>query len=162
MAAMSKILSIGLLGVSIQTRRVFGRMAARTRFGSRHVEERRLDAELLQHLVEDAERAAVDVVADEHVVAALQREQDGRRRRAAAAERDAVLAALERGEAPLERGARRVAGARVVVALVQRPGRLARTWSRGRWASSPRRSLGRAPARRGCRACRAIGFEMRP
>ena len=68
------------------------------------------------HLVEDAERAAVDVVADEDVVAALEHQQDGHRRRAAAAERHAVLAALERREAPSERRARGVARARVVEA----------------------------------------------
>ena len=44
MAAMSKILSIGLVGVSIQTRRVFGRIALATRARIAHVEERRLDA----------------------------------------------------------------------------------------------------------------------
>jgi len=52
------------------------------------------------------------------VVAALEAEEDGGRRGAAAAERDAVLRALERGEASFERGAGRVAGARVVIVLV--------------------------------------------
>ena len=86
--------------------------------GVAHVHERSLEAPLLHDLVEDAERASVDVVTAEHVVAGLQAEQDRGGRRASAAERDAVLGAFERGEAALERGARRVAGARVVVLVV--------------------------------------------
>ncbi len=56
--------------------------------------------------------AAVDVVADEDVIAGLEREENGRGGRASAAERDAMLAALERREATLERGTRGVARAR--------------------------------------------------
>ena len=71
-----------------------------------HVEVGRLDAELREHLVEDAERAAVHVVADEHVVAALEHEQHRRGRRTSAPERHAVRRPPRAPQGSLSRAAR--------------------------------------------------------
>src|SRR5579864_6166927 len=83
-----------------------------------HVDKRSLESKLREDLVEDAKGSAVDIVADEHVVAVLEREQDGRGGRAAAAEGDGMAGPLEGGKALLERSTRGVARSRVVVALV--------------------------------------------
>ena len=112
------------------------------------------EPELAEHLLEDAERPAVDVVARDHVVAAREQRHERRDRAHPGREREAVLRVLERGEAGLERVARRVAGARVLVALVDARARTARRWTSGR--SGPRRRpwSSRAPGRRGSRAFR--------
>ncbi len=73
----------------------------------------------LVHLGDQAERAAVRVVAEQDALSrAHEGAQDRVLRRQPARERQAVRAVLERGQADLERGAGRVAGAGVLVALV--------------------------------------------
>ena len=62
--------------------------------------------------------AAVDVPDQHDAVARIEQVHDRRRRREAGGEGDAVACALEARERDLERGASRVRGARVVVALV--------------------------------------------
>ena len=70
--------------------------------------------------VDQPVRAAVDVVAEHDVVAGLQhRAQQRVLGREPRGERERALAALERGELRLERGAGRVAGAAVLVAAAQ-------------------------------------------
>src|SRR5690606_25143869 len=75
-------------------------------------------AEPREDLVEQAEGAAVEIVAREHVVAGRERVEERRLGAEAAREGEAVRAPLERGEARLERVARRVAAAGVLEALV--------------------------------------------
>src|SRR5439155_14522479 len=82
------------------------------------VDVRLLDAQPLEHLVREAERPAVQVVTEHHVIARRQQMQDGVRRRQAAGEGETVLSTLQRGEAALERVARWIARARVLEALV--------------------------------------------
>ena len=84
--------------------------------GIAQVDEARLDAERAQDLLEEPVRAAVHVVAADDVVAGTERVEEGRRRRTAAREGEGAGAALEGGQARLERRARRVAAARVVEA----------------------------------------------
>src|SRR6185503_13070884 len=83
-----------------------------------HVHRRHRDAELFVHALVEAIRPPVDVVAEDDVVAGLQEMRDrvgpGHARR----EREAPLPIFELGQARLERGARGIARARVVVALV--------------------------------------------
>ena len=69
-------------------------------------------------LVEQPERAAVDVLAADDVVAGPEQLHDRVEAAHAAGEREAVPAALERGDVSLERLARRVLAAGVLVALV--------------------------------------------
>ena len=70
-----------------------------------------------QHLVEQAERAAVGVAGDEHAVAwAAERADQAVLRGHAGGERERRRAVLQRGQARLQRGPRRVGGARVLVA----------------------------------------------
>ena len=71
--------------------------------------------------LEVAERAAVDVVADDDLFAARRQLGDGRGRRRAARERDPVPATLERGDRSLEPLARRVLGAAVFVPTARPP-----------------------------------------
>ncbi len=97
---MSASLSIGLVGVSTQSILLRPSIAASRLAGSRHVDLGGLDAHRLHHLVEDAEGAAVDVVAGDDVVArATGCGGESWHRRAAGGEGDAVLRALERREA---------------------------------------------------------------
>ena len=69
--------------------------------------------------LEIAVRAAVDVVADDDLLAARRELGDRRRRRGTARERDPVRAPLERGDGPLEPVAGRVGAPRVVVAAAR-------------------------------------------
>ena len=116
-AAMSKSLSSGLVGVSSQTMRVRGgERRSQTRRGSRRSTKLDSMPSGCMTAVEDAEGAAVDVVAADHVVARAQRVQQRRRGGAAAREGKAAAAALERRQARLQRRARGVAAARVVEA----------------------------------------------
>ena len=93
--------------------------------GAHRVEVARVDgrvphAPVAEDAADEPVRAAVDVVADDDVVAghqhgAQQRVFGGEARR----EREPARTALERGELRLERGARGVAAARVLVAAAQ-------------------------------------------
>ena len=76
------------------------------------------DPVALVHARDEPERAAVRVVRDDHVVAGIERAQDRVLGRETAREREAVPRALERRDARLQRGARGVAAARVLVAAV--------------------------------------------
>ena len=87
-------------------------------FDARGVDVRELQAELLADLVEEAERAAVHVLAGDDVIARLQHAEDGVRRRHPRGEAVRVFAAFERGEVRLEHGARRVLRPRVLEAFV--------------------------------------------
>ena len=71
-----------------------------------------------QHLVEQPEGAAVDVLRDDDVVAGLEHRGDRADRRHARGKREPRLAALDRRDVALEREARRILRARVLVALV--------------------------------------------
>ena len=117
-AAMSTMLSSGLVGVSIQTsRRV---RDVRIRLGGQLLRRRVREAVPLRlvDLGEHAVRTAVDVVHADDVVARVEQVHDRRRRTDARCERVPVCCVLERREALLERGAGRVARPRIVVALV--------------------------------------------
>ncbi len=71
-----------------------------------------------QHAAEQSDRAAVEVVGGDNMVARFQKAQDGVGRGAAAGEGDAVLAVLQRCQRVLQGGARGVVRAAVLVALV--------------------------------------------
>ena len=107
----------------------------------------------------DARRHAVDAavdVRDQHdPVAGVEQVHQRRRRAEPGRVADAVVSALERGEALLERLPRRVRRARVVEALVLDRPPPARRSTSGRSGSSPRRSRNRAPALRGSHASRS-------
>ena len=118
-------------GRDVDDRRAAGWSASRSRpSGSRRATRRRarrgrarstavhVDAEALVHARDEPERAAVRVGREDHVVAGIERAQDRVLGREAAREREPVPRAFERREARLERGARRVAAARVLVAPV--------------------------------------------
>src|SRR5690606_7773453 len=77
-----------------------------------------------EHLVDQPERAAVRVVAEHDVPTHRHLPQHRVARREAARERHAVARPLQRRDARFERGARRVARARVLVALVLADGTL--------------------------------------
>ena len=117
-AAMSTTFSTGFDGVSIQTMRVRSSRCSREvreLLGREVVEDVALRlVDLRRHPVD----AAVDVGDQHRPVARVQQVHERRRGAEARRERDAVLCALERGEAELQRRARRVGDARVVVALV--------------------------------------------
>ena len=82
----------------------------------REVHRRVLDPPRCEDLVDEPERAAVGVVRDDEVVAgAHQHAQEDVARSHTRAERPAVPAALERGQAFLQRGAGGVRAARVLV-----------------------------------------------
>ena len=120
---MSTTLSRGLLGVSSHTIRVSGVEVRRERADRvvRQVHPARVDAQVAQHPLEHPVRAAVDVVRDEHPLAAAHQLRDGRRGRRAARERQPVLAALERRDRSLQPRPRRVAGACVLPAASRPP-----------------------------------------
>ena len=109
---------IGLVGVSTNSMRVAGVIACSTssRFAVSTYEKVIADAR--QHLVEEAERAAVGVLRDDDVVAGLEHRADRGDRRHAGREGEPGLAALDRRDVLLEREARRILRARVLVALV--------------------------------------------
>ena len=119
-AAMSAMPSSGLVGVSHQIARVSGRSAAR----SAPTSARSTGVYAMPHgpsdLVDKPERAAVGVMRDHDVVA--RRQQHAQQHVGGAhpgPERDGLPAALQCGEALLQRGAGGVGAARVLVA---RPG----------------------------------------
>ena len=81
------------------------------------------EAERVEHLVEDAERAAIDVLREEDAVARPEERQDGCDSGHAGAESEAVRAAFKVGDEFLKCRARRVARARILPAgrFAQRP-----------------------------------------
>ena len=85
---------------------------------ARRVDEREAQADALEHAVEQAKRAAVDVVAGHDVVAGVEQVQQRVLGGHAAGEGQAVAAAVERRQARFERRARRIGRARIVEALV--------------------------------------------
>src|SRR5207248_6874214 len=72
----------------------------------------------LQHLVEQAERAAVNVLHVDDVVARVEEQHERRLGAQPRRKREAMFGVLQRGQALLERVAGRVAGARVLETLV--------------------------------------------
>ena len=111
--------SVGLVGVSIQIRRVFGRIAASSAAMSVKVEIGHLQpGRALAHALEQTPRAAIEVVDRDDVRAVVETVERGRDRGQPGGKGKGRAAAFEIGDAALERHARRVLGARVVVALV--------------------------------------------
>ena len=125
----------GFVGVSTSTARVLGVHRVGDALRIARVDVREVQPVVLQDLVEQAERAAVDVLAADDVVAGSEQLHDRVEAAHAAREREAVAPALERGDVALERFARRVLAARVLVALVLRPARPGRMSRSGRPAS---------------------------
>ncbi len=124
-AAMSTSFSSGLVGVSIQSMRVFGPIAAAAAFGSERSDESEIQTRrAAAHALEQAERAAVEVVHRDDVVAGVEQLEQRRGRRHARREGEAARAALEVGDAALVGEARRVLGARILEALVHAGARL--------------------------------------
>ena len=118
---MSAMPSSGLVGVSTQTIFVSGRIAARTASESETFAGLYVQPPALGDPGEEPVRAAVRVVGDHHVVAGpADRPQQGVLGGQAAGEGQPDPAALQRGQALLERVPGRVAGAAVLVA---QPGR---------------------------------------
>ena len=114
---MSTTFSSGFVGVSTQISRVSGRTRALQRVEVGLVDHVVLEAEAREHLVHEPVGAAVEVERQDHVVArgAVGGEQGvggGH-----AAREGGAVAALELAERALERRARGVRGARVVVVL---------------------------------------------
>ena len=89
--------------------------------GLRGVDVGEIEAELAAHALEQPERAAVGVVADEHVIAGLEPRQQRVDRRHARGERERRRACLDRGDVALERHARRILRAAVFEAGVRLP-----------------------------------------
>ena len=152
---MSSTSSPGLPSVSPNSSACLGRIAARQRVEVARIDERRLDAEARQRVVEQVVRAAVERARRDDVRArAEQRDDRQMQRRLPARRRDRADAAFERGDALLEHRARRVGDARIDVAralhVEQRRGVIAvagtRTTRTGRSASRARRSRDRARA----------------
>ena len=115
----STSLSSGLVGVSTQIRRVFGRIAASIASGSDEIEIADLDAHrALAHPLEQAARAAIEVVDRDDMGALVEAFERRRNRRQAGRKGERGAAAFEIGDAALERHARGILGARVIVALV--------------------------------------------
>ncbi len=121
MASMSAMPSSGLVGVSTQTILVRpGTDRGAHGVEVAHVGDGVLDALRLRDLVEVAVGAAVGVVGDDDVVARdEQRAGDGVLARQARGEGEPAAAALERGDALLERGAGRVGRPAVLVAAAE-------------------------------------------
>src|SRR5262249_44074675 len=82
------------------------------------IHEREFEAEVAVHLVEQAIRAAVDVLAADDVIAALEELHERIDARDAARERDAVACAFERRYVALQGLPRGVLRPRILVALV--------------------------------------------
>jgi hypothetical protein len=107
-ASRSTSLSSGLVGLSTHSMLVFG-LIALSQFPGSKGRERRLDiCRALAHALEDAVAAAVEVVHRHDVRARVEELEHGADRRHARGEGEAVLSALELGDARLERVARRV------------------------------------------------------
>jgi len=94
-AAMSARLSNGLVGVSIQIIRVFGRIAAFTAARSRMVHVREIQAVAREHAREEAVRPAIEIFGDDDVIAGREHVERSRRRRHAAGERAAERRVFE-------------------------------------------------------------------
>ena len=88
------------------------------RGGVAQIDRRPRHAVTLVHARDEPERPAVRVGGDDHVVAGIERAQDRVLGRETARERETVARVLQRRDARLERGARRVGAARVLVAPV--------------------------------------------
>src|SRR5688500_12207403 len=101
----------------------FDRFFERTGFGQVN-EARAQIGGTLTHALQDAVAAAVEIVHRHDMGARVEELEHGADRRHAGGEGEAGLAALELGDAGFERIARRVARARVVVALVLARARL--------------------------------------
>ena len=137
--------------------RAAGRIAARTASTSEILAAVHVQTPALGDLGEETEGAAVRVVRDHDMIAGLaDRTQQGVLGGEPAGEGEPAPAALQRGEALLQRVAGRVGGAARTrtprAATRRRPGR---TWTSGRSAAPPRRCAARAPARRGWPASRS-------
>ena len=103
----------------------------------------------LAHALEQAARAAIEIVDRDDVRAVIEAFERGRDRGQAGREGEGRAAAFEIGDAALERHARRILACGRSRSPCARPGSAAR---RSRWcrsASSPRRWSDRAPGRRG-------------
>src|SRR5207245_2684663 len=83
-----------------------------------HVDRAERDAEPIEDACEEPVRAPVDVIGHGDVIAGTEQMRDRIARCHARAERETPATVLERREAGLERGARWIRGARVVVTLV--------------------------------------------
>ena len=155
-AAMSTTLSSGFVGVSNQTRRVRSVSASQSSSvpDARSTYARSPRPGPVDPL-EVAERAAVDVVADDDLLARTGELGDRRGRRGARREGDPVPPALERRDGPLEALAGRVLRPRVLVAAA-RPADPVLRVRRGLVdrRRRPRPSARRARRRHGRRACR--------
>ena len=82
------------------------------------VDVREGDAQMREELVEEAERAAVDVLAADHVIAGAAELHDRVEAAHPAREREAVARPFERGDVPLQRLPRGILAPGVLVALV--------------------------------------------
>ena len=154
-AAMSTMLSSGLVGVSTQITRVLGRIAART--ASRSVWSTRSYSipNRAHHLVDQPVGAAVEVEREDHVIAGIAGGGDQGVGRGHPAREGRAVTALQRAERALERRPGRVRRARVVEVLDELTReRSARRSRSGGSPESPSRSSGRARARRARRASR--------
>ena len=130
----SVMCSIGLVGVSMNRYLVFGVIAGSISSRLRRVDVGEVEPELAPHALEQPERAAVGVVADDEVVARLEPGQDGVDGRHARGEGERRGAGFDGREVALERHARRVLRAAVFEALVAGRGRPARRSRSGRSA----------------------------
>ena len=83
-----------------------------------HIDERGPDPIPLQHPHEQPVRASIDVVGAEDAIAGVEKVGDGRDRRHARRKGQAVRGVLQRRQAGLQRGSRRICGPAVVVSLV--------------------------------------------
>ena len=121
----------------------------------REVDVAGVDALRAVDAFEIAVRAAVDVVADDHLVAGGRQLRERGRRRRTRGERDAVAAGLQRRHRSFEALAGGVLRAGVLVAVARAARRRpARTCWSGRSAARVPRSAGRVRPRRGPRWCR--------
>ena len=152
-AARSVIRSIGLVGVSMNRYLVFWRDGRLDQVEARGIHVGEVEAELAAHALEETERAAVGVVADDEMVAGFEPRQDGVDGGHARGEGKRGRAALDRCEVGFERHAGGVLGAAVFESLVLAESLLhvggglidRRDDGAGRWD--------RVPDRRECRQC---------
>ena len=117
-AARSVMRSTGLVGVSTKSIFVLGLKAARGGVEVRRVHVAEVQPALAQHALEQPVGAAVGVVGHHHVVAGLQQRRHGPGGRQPGRKRERRLAALHGGDVALERRARGVLRAPVLVPLV--------------------------------------------
>ena len=115
---MSMIFSRGFVGDSIQISRVFAVMDCCEGLGVVHVGVGCRDPPFFEYVLHQAVGPAVQVVAQDDVGSLAEQGEDRCRRRQSRRERQSIPASFELGQARLQRGAGRVAGARVLVPLV--------------------------------------------